>query len=194
MTMDLTSGAVWVRFLGPPAQKAAQHGGAGEAGHERLHAVHGLFRLLDVHRVLPVRHDGRVPSHGFQRLFRRRGTPLPSPHPLHFLFCFVCLKLLLNRQDEPLDASVTETYMGEWKNDKRAGFGVSERSDGLKYEGEWFNNKKYGYGVTTLKVRVGSSVVLCRVAGRPHHSRVGSWHVTNVIRPAWLSHLHVPRP
>jgi junctophilin len=42
--------------------------------------------------------------------------------------------------------------MGEWKNDKRAGFGISERSDGLKYEGEWFNNKKYGYGVTTLKV------------------------------------------
>lgn len=57
-------------------------------------------------------------------------------------------------QDEPLDASVTETYMGEWKNDKRAGFGISERSDGLKYEGEWFNNKKYGYGVTTLKVCV----------------------------------------
>jgi junctophilin len=41
--------------------------------------------------------------------------------------------------------------MGEWKNDKRSGFGVSERTDGLKYEGEWFNNKKYGYGVTTFK-------------------------------------------
>ena len=58
------------------------------------------------------------------------------------------------KKDEPLDASVTETYMGEWKNDKRAGFGISERSDGLKYEGEWFNNKKYGYGVTTLKVNL----------------------------------------
>jgi len=53
--------------------------------------------------------------------------------------------------DEQLDASVVETYMGEWKNDKRSGFGVSERSDGLKYEGEWYNNKKYGYGVTTFK-------------------------------------------
>ena len=42
--------------------------------------------------------------------------------------------------------------MGEWKNDKRGGFGVSERSDGLKYEGEWYNNKKFGYGVTTFKV------------------------------------------
>ena len=52
-------------------------------------------------------------------------------------------------QDEQLDASVTETYMGEWKNDKRCGFGISERSDGLKYEGEWYNNRKYGYGVTT---------------------------------------------
>ncbi|XP_023224553.1 junctophilin-3-like [Centruroides sculpturatus] len=41
--------------------------------------------------------------------------------------------------------------MGEWKNDKRCGFGIAERSDGLKYEGEWYNNKKYGYGVTTLK-------------------------------------------
>ena len=41
--------------------------------------------------------------------------------------------------------------MGEWKNDKRSGFGISERSDGLKYEGEWFNNRKYGYGVTTFK-------------------------------------------
>ncbi|CAL4065767.1 unnamed protein product, partial [Meganyctiphanes norvegica] len=54
-------------------------------------------------------------------------------------------------EDEQLDASVVETYMGEWKNDKRSGFGVSERSDGLKYEGEWYNNKKYGYGVTTFK-------------------------------------------
>ena len=50
-----------------------------------------------------------------------------------------------------MDASVTETYMGEWKNDKRCGFGISERSDGLKYEGEWFNNRKYGYGVTTIR-------------------------------------------
>lgn len=53
-------------------------------------------------------------------------------------------------QDEHMDPSVTETYMGEWKNDKRSGFGISERSDGLKYEGEWYGNKKYGYGVTTF--------------------------------------------
>lgn len=54
-------------------------------------------------------------------------------------------------QDDIADVNVTETYMGEWKNDKRSGFGVSERTDGLKYEGEWFNNKKYGYGVTIFK-------------------------------------------
>ncbi|KAL3860432.1 hypothetical protein ACJMK2_010556 [Sinanodonta woodiana] len=54
-------------------------------------------------------------------------------------------------QDDITDVNVTETYMGEWKNDKRSGFGISERSDGLKYEGEWYNNKKYGYGVTTHK-------------------------------------------
>lgn len=56
-----------------------------------------------------------------------------------------------SRQDEQMDASVTETYLGEWKNDKRTGFGISERSDGLRYEGEWFNNRKYGYGVTTFR-------------------------------------------
>uniref|UniRef100_A0A914VI51 Junctophilin-3 n=1 Tax=Plectus sambesii TaxID=2011161 RepID=A0A914VI51_9BILA len=53
--------------------------------------------------------------------------------------------------EEHIEPNTTECYMGEWKNDKRSGFGVSERLDGLKYEGEWFNNKKYGYGVTTLK-------------------------------------------
>ncbi|CAL7935953.1 unnamed protein product [Xylocopa violacea] len=54
-------------------------------------------------------------------------------------------------EDEQMDSSVTETYLGEWKNDKRTGFGISERSDGLRYEGEWFNNRKYGYGVTTFR-------------------------------------------
>ncbi|KAF7409404.1 hypothetical protein HZH68_003785 [Vespula germanica] len=54
-------------------------------------------------------------------------------------------------EDEQMDASVIETYLGEWKNDKRTGFGISERSDGLRYEGEWFNNRKYGYGVTTFR-------------------------------------------
>nr|KAG5712668.1 hypothetical protein BaRGS_029723 [Batillaria attramentaria] len=54
-------------------------------------------------------------------------------------------------RDDITDVNVTETYMGEWKNDKRSGFGISERSDGLKYEGEWYNNRKYGYGVTTFK-------------------------------------------
>ncbi|XP_031624401.1 junctophilin-1 isoform X3 [Contarinia nasturtii] len=53
--------------------------------------------------------------------------------------------------EEHLDPSVTEVYMGEWKRDKRDGYGVSERSDGLKYEGEWHNNKKHGYGVTTFR-------------------------------------------
>ena len=49
------------------------------------------------------------------------------------------------------DPSTTETYIGEWKNDKRCGFGICERSDGVRYEGEWYNNKKYGYGVTTFR-------------------------------------------
>lgn len=54
-------------------------------------------------------------------------------------------------QDDILDNNVVETYMGEWKADKRTGFGIAERSDGLKYEGEWYNNKKNGYGVTSFR-------------------------------------------
>lgn len=54
-------------------------------------------------------------------------------------------------QDDITDASVTERYSGEWNGDKRCGFGVSERSDGLRYEGEWYNNRKHGYGTTTRK-------------------------------------------
>lgn len=50
--------------------------------------------------------------------------------------------------EDYVDATTTEAYMGEWKNDKRSGFGVSERSNGMKYEGEWLNNKRHGYGCT----------------------------------------------
>uniref|UniRef100_A0A4W4DNT4 Junctophilin n=1 Tax=Electrophorus electricus TaxID=8005 RepID=A0A4W4DNT4_ELEEL len=49
-----------------------------------------------------------------------------------------------------VDATVTETYVGEWRNDMRAGWGVSHRSDGLRYEGEWVGNKRHGYGCTTF--------------------------------------------
>lgn len=56
----------------------------------------------------------------------------------------------LTQNGDISDPSTVETYTGEWKNDKRCGFGVCERTDGLRYEGEWYNNKKYGYGVTTF--------------------------------------------
>ena len=42
--------------------------------------------------------------------------------------------VIIYSQDDITDVNVTECYMGEWKGDKRSGFGVSERSDGLKYE------------------------------------------------------------
>lgn len=30
----------------------------------------------------------------------------------------------------------------------RSGYGIAERSDGLRYLGEWQDNKKHGYGAT----------------------------------------------
>lgn len=56
----------------------------------------------------------------------------------------------LTQNGDISDPNTVETYSGEWKNDKRCGFGICERTDGLRYEGEWFNNKKNGYGVTTF--------------------------------------------
>ncbi|XP_065147661.1 junctophilin-3 [Paramisgurnus dabryanus] len=52
--------------------------------------------------------------------------------------------------DDDVDATTTESYTGEWKNDKRTGCGVSRRSDGLQYQGEWLGNKRHGYGCTTF--------------------------------------------
>ena len=31
-----------------------------------------------------------------------------------------------------------------------AGYGVCERSDGVRYEGEWLNNQRHGFGVTVF--------------------------------------------
>lgn len=49
-----------------------------------------------------------------------------------------------------VDATVTEIYAGEWRNDWRTGWGICRRSDGLRYEGEWLANKRHGYGCTTF--------------------------------------------
>jgi len=34
-------------------------------------------------------------------------------------------------------SDLIETYMGEWRSDKRSGYGISKRSDGFSYAGEW---------------------------------------------------------
>ncbi|VDP82082.1 unnamed protein product, partial [Schistosoma mattheei] len=43
--------------------------------------------------------------------------------------------------------SVIEIYSGEWFQDQRSGYGISERSNGLIYIGEWIRNQKHGYGI-----------------------------------------------
>lgn len=40
-----------------------------------------------------------------------------------------------------------EIYKGEWKNDKRYGYGIIEDNDGFSYVGEWSENMRYGLGV-----------------------------------------------
>ncbi|GAB1298889.1 Junctophilin-4 [Apodemus speciosus] len=58
------------------------------------------------------------------------GPPIPAPPAL-------------------IEGSATEVYAGEWRADRRSGFGVSQRSNGLRYEGEWLGNRRHGYGRTT---------------------------------------------
>lgn len=42
-----------------------------------------------------------------------------------------------------------ETYVGEWKNDERDGYGIHEWPDGRKYTGEWKMNRQNGKGLLT---------------------------------------------
>ena len=42
-----------------------------------------------------------------------------------------------------------ESYLGEWKEDERDGYGIQIWPDGRKYTGEWKNNRQNGKGVLT---------------------------------------------
>lgn len=45
---------------------------------------------------------------------------------------------------------VREIYKGEWKNDKRHGYGVLETSDGYSYVGQWCENMRHGLGAASF--------------------------------------------
>eukprot|EP00347_Sterkiella_histriomuscorum_P003252 403365008 len=49
-----------------------------------------------------------------------------------------------------IENPIDDSYIGEYKDDKKHGYGVLESSD-YKYEGNWFENVKEGKGVTTWK-------------------------------------------
>nr|XP_039265120.1 junctophilin-1-like [Styela clava]XP_039265121.1 junctophilin-1-like [Styela clava]XP_039265122.1 junctophilin-1-like [Styela clava]XP_039265123.1 junctophilin-1-like [Styela clava] len=58
--------------------------------------------------------------------------------------------LQLSTIEDHIDMNTIETYRGEWKNDKREGYGICERTDGFRYQGEWLGNQRHGYGCTTF--------------------------------------------
>jgi hypothetical protein len=43
------------------------------------------------------------------------------------------------------------TYKGEWKDNKKHGYGVQIWPNGNKYEGEWQNNMRHGHGTFWIK-------------------------------------------
>lgn len=46
---------------------------------------------------------------------------------------------------------INNCYQGNWKDNKKCGFGIQTYDNGDKYEGEWFDNKKHGYGTYWVK-------------------------------------------
>jgi len=79
---------------------------------------------------------------------------------------FVCEIDIANTMHGP---QIVERYLGEWKGDRRTGYGIAERSDGLRYEGEWASNRKHGYGVTTLQDGTTSTAVITYQTRRHHY-------------------------
>ncbi|TGZ70304.1 hypothetical protein CRM22_003280 [Opisthorchis felineus] len=48
------------------------------------------------------------------------------------------------------DLQFVEVYSGQWFEDKRCGYGITERSNDYKYIGEWSKNQRHGFGVAYL--------------------------------------------
>lgn len=46
--------------------------------------------------------------------------------------------------------TIKEVYKGEWKADKRHGYGVVECSDQYNYTGQWHENMRHGFGTAIL--------------------------------------------
>uniref|UniRef100_A0A8D2MP42 Uncharacterized protein n=1 Tax=Zonotrichia albicollis TaxID=44394 RepID=A0A8D2MP42_ZONAL len=85
--------------------------------------------------------------------------------------------------------------MGEWKNDKRSGFGISERSNGMKYEGEWLNNRRHGYGCTmfpdgTKEEGKYKNNILVRGI-RNEHLLTSQFHVSSSVDFSGIMHLEL---
>ena len=55
-----------------------------------------------------------------------------------------------NGQIERARVKAMETYRGEWKNDKRHGYGIMNCSDHFNYTGQWHENLRHGFGLATL--------------------------------------------
>lgn len=44
------------------------------------------------------------------------------------------------------------SYKGEWKNDKKSGFGTQTWANGAKYEGDWLKGRRHGKGTQWIRV------------------------------------------
>ena len=85
------------------------------------------------------------------------------------------------------------TYKGEWKGDKKDGFGIQINPDNTKYEGEWMNNRPHGRGTLWVKVNNGSKFTRRYVGqwfnGVMHGEGIYYYENGEVYRGQWSNNL-----
>jgi len=42
---------------------------------------------------------------------------------------------------------IGDNYVGNWKNDKKEGYGIMKYNNEDEYDGNWVNDLKEGYGI-----------------------------------------------
>lgn len=95
-------------------------------------------------------------------------------------------------KDDAIDPETVETYSGQWEADRRHGYGVCHRSDGVIYEGQWMKNQRHGYGQTHFpdgsseqgRYQNGKLISLTSPKGAKPYMMLYNYHITREVQNA----------
>ena len=94
---------------------------------------------------------GTRSSLGYEKEKRKRRLYVSSGLSLHRSLSE--REEMYSSADDITETSLNQVYEGEWKNDKRCGYGILKVSKFFTYYGEWKENSRTGYGVLVYEVR-----------------------------------------